>query len=94
METKLSVTEGSRNFSDLVNRIVYRGETAVLTRGGRDVARLIPVRPLSTTGQELAKKIHSRRKRLNADEAQSLHDDLKKMRALGNRPDERDAWAQ
>ena len=92
METKLSVTEGSRNFSDLINRIVYRGETAVLTRSGRDVVRLTPVRPAACTGLDLAKKVRDRHGRLSDEEAKSLAGDLSSIRAAGNQPN-RDPWA-
>ncbi len=49
MERKLSVTEAARNFSDLINRALYRGESALLTRSGQPVARIVPVvaEPLS-----------------------------------------------
>ena len=43
MKTPISVTEAVRNFADFINRVVYRGEDFVLERGGRPVARLIPV---------------------------------------------------
>ena len=93
METKLSVTEGSRNFSDLINRIVYRGETAVLTRSGRDVVRLIPVRPTACTGLDLAKKFRERHTPLSDEEAESLAEDLASIREAGNQPS-RDPWAE
>ncbi|MEM0965451.1 MAG: type II toxin-antitoxin system prevent-host-death family antitoxin [Verrucomicrobiota bacterium] len=93
MDTKLSVTEGSRNFSDLVNRIVYRGETAVLTRGGREVVRLTPIHSLSVTGEALAKKIRSRQTHLAADEAELFANELTRIRSAGNRA-EKDPWAE
>lgn len=43
MKTPISVTEAVRNFADFINRVVYRGEDFVLERGGRPVARLIPI---------------------------------------------------
>lgn len=55
-EQTLSVTEAARGFSDLVNRVRYRGESAVLTKNGRPVARLVPVEPPPITGAELAKR--------------------------------------
>jgi len=39
----ISVTEAVRNFADFINRVAYRGEHFVLERGGRPVARLVPV---------------------------------------------------
>lgn len=55
-EQVLSVTEAARGFSDLVNRVRYRGESAVLTKNGRAVARLVPVGPPPITGAELCKR--------------------------------------
>jgi prevent-host-death family protein len=54
-EKTLTVTEAARGFSDLINRVHYRGESAVLTKNGRAVARVIPAGPPPITGAELAK---------------------------------------
>jgi prevent-host-death family protein len=54
-EQILTVTEAARGFSDLVNRVRYRGETAVLTKNGQPVARLVPIGPPPITGSEFAK---------------------------------------
>ena len=43
MKHTISVTEAARNFADIVSRVFYRGERFVLERGGRPVARLVPV---------------------------------------------------
>ncbi len=43
MKHTISVTEAARNFADIVSRVFYRGERFVLERGGKPVARLIPV---------------------------------------------------
>ena len=43
MKSTISVTEAVRNFADFINRVAYRGEHFVLERGGRPVARLVPV---------------------------------------------------
>ena len=42
MSKMVTVTEAARNFSDVVNRVFYRGESMELTRGGTVVARLVP----------------------------------------------------
>jgi prevent-host-death family protein len=54
-ELTLTVTEAARGFSDLINRVHYRGESAVLTKNGRPVARVVPTGPPPITGAELAK---------------------------------------
>jgi prevent-host-death family protein len=56
-EITLSVTDAARGFSDLINRVHYRGESATLTKNGRVVARLIPAGPPPITGAELATRL-------------------------------------
>lgn len=41
--TKLTVTQASRNFSDLLNRVRYQREHVVLTRGDEPIAELRPL---------------------------------------------------
>ena len=54
MESHLSATEAARNFSDLVNRVLYRGEVFVVERGGQPVCRIVPARPAKFTLREFA----------------------------------------
>lgn len=49
----ITVTDAARNFSDLVSRVHYRGESAMLTKGGKEVARILPARR-TVTARELA----------------------------------------
>ena len=55
-EITLTVTDAARGFSDLINRVRYRGESATLTKNGRVVARVVPVVRGALTGAELAKR--------------------------------------
>jgi len=43
--TRVSATEAVRTFSDLLNRIRYRGEEFVVERAGEAVCRMTPVAP-------------------------------------------------
>jgi antitoxin (DNA-binding transcriptional repressor) of toxin-antitoxin stability system len=43
--TKVSATEAVRTFSDLLNRIRYRGEEFVVERAGEPVCRMTPAAP-------------------------------------------------
>lgn len=43
MPRNLSVTELARNFAKYINRVAFRGERFVLTRGRRPIAELGPV---------------------------------------------------
>lgn len=46
MITHLSATEAARTFSDILNRIRYRGEEFVVERGGEPVCRMLPAAPM------------------------------------------------
>jgi antitoxin (DNA-binding transcriptional repressor) of toxin-antitoxin stability system len=55
MSTRVSATEAVRTFSDLLNRIRYRGEEFVVERAGEPVCRMMPAAlPRSLTLKELA----------------------------------------
>jgi antitoxin (DNA-binding transcriptional repressor) of toxin-antitoxin stability system len=45
MTTRLSATEAVRTFSDLLNRIRYRGEEFVVERAGEPICRMTPAAP-------------------------------------------------
>ena len=53
MESHLTATEAARNFSDLVNRVLYRGEVFVVERGGQPVCRIVPAGPARFTLRDL-----------------------------------------
>lgn len=40
----VNVAEAKRRFSDLLGRVAYGGETVVITRRGRPMAKLVPHR--------------------------------------------------
>lgn len=42
MPKTLTVTEMSRKFAEYINRVAYRGESFVLTRGNKPVAEIRP----------------------------------------------------
>ncbi len=75
----LSVTEAARNFSDLINRVHFRGESALLLKGGRPMVRVVPARAPST-GRELA-ALWPRLPQLSPAEAEAMARDLADARA-------------
>jgi prevent-host-death family protein len=79
MATTTSVTDVLRNFSDYINRVAYRGERFVLTRGGREVAELIPA---PAAGRRLADlpEILASLPTLGEDEAVRFAHELEEMR--------------
>ncbi len=40
--TSLNVAEAKKHFSDLLSRVAYRGETVLITRRGKPMAKLVP----------------------------------------------------
>jgi antitoxin (DNA-binding transcriptional repressor) of toxin-antitoxin stability system len=59
MRTRVSATKAARNFSELLNRVRYRGESFVIERGGKPVCEMSPARPSGLKGAELAKLLRS-----------------------------------
>jgi antitoxin (DNA-binding transcriptional repressor) of toxin-antitoxin stability system len=59
METHVSATEAARTFSDLLNRIRYRGESFVVERGGEPVCRMGPAAPPQCTVSDLVRVLRS-----------------------------------
>jgi prevent-host-death family protein len=45
MSRRVTATEAARQFSDLLNRVRYEGETFVIVRGGEEVGQLVPTQP-------------------------------------------------
>lgn len=90
MKGTFSVTEAVRNFAELINRVVYRGEDFVLERGGRAVARITPVPRAGRLGDLpglLAGVPH-----LAPEEAETLATDLEKARDEISSLPETDPW--
>jgi antitoxin (DNA-binding transcriptional repressor) of toxin-antitoxin stability system len=79
MIQRASVTDILRNFSDYINRVVYRGERFLLIRGGAPVAELSPV-PSGRSLGELPDLLTSL-PRLAEEDAVSLAADLDVARA-------------
>jgi prevent-host-death family protein len=59
METRISATVAARKFSDIVNRVRYRGEVFVIERGGEPVCRIVPAGAVRCTLAEFVKHLRS-----------------------------------
>ena len=59
MKFHLSATQAVRQFSDLLNRVRYRGEEFVIERGGEPVCEIIPARPITRTVADLVRALRS-----------------------------------
>jgi antitoxin (DNA-binding transcriptional repressor) of toxin-antitoxin stability system len=53
VESRISATKAARAFSDLLNRVRYRGEAFVVERGGEPICRIVPTQPAARTAAEL-----------------------------------------
>ena len=50
--TRVSATEAARRFSDLLNRVRYRGESFIIERGGEAICEVKPSAPTRFTGAD------------------------------------------
>ncbi len=55
MKSRISATEAARHFSELLNRVRYRGESFMVERGGKPVCEIIPAQSTSFTVADLAR---------------------------------------
>ena len=46
MDKLLALTEARKNFSEVVNEVMYRGDTFIISKLGKPAAALVPVRVL------------------------------------------------
>ena len=90
MKGTISVTEAVRNFADLINRVAYRGEHFLLERGGRPVARMVPVPQAGRLGD--LPSLMDTIPRLDPDEAESLARDLRDASEVIPSSPEVDPW--
>ena len=86
---RVSVTEGARNFADIVNRAFYRGETTILMRNGIAVAHIAPAAPIGLLAHEVRRRL-SLRRRMSPENAEAFARDVEEARR--SLPPLRDPW--
>lgn len=59
MKSRISATDAVRSFSELMNRVRYRGESFIVERGGKPICEIQPAGPPRFSGAELAKLLRS-----------------------------------
>jgi antitoxin (DNA-binding transcriptional repressor) of toxin-antitoxin stability system len=59
MKFHLSATQAVRQFSELLNRVRYRGEEFVIERGGEPVCEIIPARLATRTVADLVQALRT-----------------------------------
>lgn len=56
---RVSSTEASRNFSEILNLVRYRGESFIVERGGEPICEIRPAAPPPFTGTDLVAVLRS-----------------------------------
>jgi antitoxin (DNA-binding transcriptional repressor) of toxin-antitoxin stability system len=74
--TKITVTEGMREFSEIINRVFYRSENFTLTKGGREVATIQPIHGQSHSTLKDLKTLLSSLPKLDDSETDSFAKDI------------------
>jgi antitoxin (DNA-binding transcriptional repressor) of toxin-antitoxin stability system len=89
-QSTVSVTELGRNLSDYLNRVVYRGERFVLTRGNKAIAELRALPRGRTLGDlpDLWRSLP----RLGPEDATQLERDLDEARTKLAELPRREPW--
>ena len=59
MKRTISATDAVRTFSEVVNRVRYRGDTFIVERGGEAVCRIEPVAPCAVSVADLVALLHT-----------------------------------
>ena len=78
--TRITATEASRNFSDILNRAQYRGESFDVVRAGEVVARIEPAQRKNMTVGEF-RELWKTWPRLDPEDAGQFEKDLADIRA-------------
>jgi antitoxin (DNA-binding transcriptional repressor) of toxin-antitoxin stability system len=92
----VTVTEAVRSFTEYINRILYRGDSFVLTRGNKPVAKLVPISqplPKGLKGKEFLELLKSL-PHLTPEEAEAFGRDIDEAREEMNRLPIRDPWEE
>ncbi len=59
MKTRISSTRAARSFSDILNRVRYRGQTFIVERRGEAVCEISPAKPVTSTVADFVRLIRS-----------------------------------
>jgi len=84
--TRITATEAARNFSDLLNRVEYKGESFEITRGKEVVAQIVPTERKKFTVGDL-KDFLNNLPPLDKDDATEWAQQLREIRAGAKLPD-------
>jgi len=82
----LTITEAFRNFSDVIGRVRYSGESTTLTKGKKPIVRIVPVKRLSTGADLLAWATNPNRARITPADAEAISRNIEAARKHANQP--------
>jgi len=54
MKSRITASAAVRSFSELMNRVRYRGESFTVVRGGKSICEITPAQPSNFTAADLA----------------------------------------
>lgn len=59
MKHRVTATEAAKKFSDILNRVAYKGDSFVVERGGKPICEITPARPAHFTGKDFVEMLKS-----------------------------------
>jgi antitoxin (DNA-binding transcriptional repressor) of toxin-antitoxin stability system len=59
MKSRISATVAARSFSELMNRVHYRGESFIVERGGKPICEILPASLPKLSGAQLVDLLRS-----------------------------------
>lgn len=89
--TKVSATEAARQFSELMNRVKYQGQSFEVMRGNEAIARIVPVGPSSSVQVKDLNAFLGTLPLLVSDDIDSFEQDLAAIRSEV-RDEEKNEW--
>jgi antitoxin (DNA-binding transcriptional repressor) of toxin-antitoxin stability system len=58
-KTRITATEAARKFSEILNRVAYKGESFIVERSGRPICEIHPAQEEGISTQELVEILRS-----------------------------------
>lgn len=91
MNKELTATEFARNQAEYLNRVAYKGESFIITRGKKPIAELRPTQPI-LRGKDI-REVWARIPHLDPEEAEAFAKDVEEAQRWGNQTPV-DRWAE
>lgn len=80
MERRVSIVEAERDLAEIIDRVCNQKESAIITRSGIPVARLVPIEKPPLLGNDLA-KILDQMPHLTREDAEEFEKELQESRS-------------